>query len=307
MKKVSYFLGAALLLAANCVFVSCDKDNSETPTIDVLINDSRRTTIEVEYNATVKLEITWEAAGKIESIELDRKVNGSGGNVPGFPKKSGFSTDTKDQWKDEAITNPNGETACTITYSAKVIDKNEGEAGAQTKTQDITITFKAKGTVVDTYGDINTVTSVTLASASSANANKSAFTVTGSTFAVAESGASASDFIYFQGSSNGQTLASPENIKGQTTLTYASGEVKKWGTIKTTKLAKLSGVTASDFDGMTNDKLITEKVTSISTQIANQLAAGDIVGFITDDGKKGMIKVISAANNAMNVAIKIQK
>lgn len=146
MKKVSYFLGAALLLAGSYVFVGCGGDDSATPTIDVLLNGTRQNSIEVEYDATVKLEITWKAEGNIDKIDLNKKVGGSGSNVQGYPKSSGFKLDTEDTYTVDVTNDSGGTTAYTVVFSTSVTDKNSGDAGAQTTTQDITITFKAKGT-----------------------------------------------------------------------------------------------------------------------------------------------------------------
>jgi len=314
MKKVSYFLGAALLLAASYSFVSCgDKEDADDASFEAKMTPTGGETKigftqTFDYDAEVSLEITWKVPGKIDNLTLSIDYPDGSNKVPtGFPKKSDFKTDTEHTWvSPEKFTCPTSmqSTGCTYVLTAGVTDKNSGEAGARTGSQKITIKFNPKGGGGDTDSPINTVTSVELESITTAGVF-GACTVTGTRYKLADAGATASDFVYFQGSQNGQTIASPQNITTQSTLSERT-KVQAWSNIKKTKLAKLTGVSAADFDGMTNDKLIKEKV-SVTTEIANQLAAGDIVGFITDDGKKGMIKVISAGSNKINFSIKVQQ
>ena len=88
MKKVSYFLIAALLVAVNYVFVSCNGDNNAAPTITVNINGTDQNSTEVENNVTVNVRLNFEAEGGIDQIDIEKvDSNGTGGNITGFPKK----------------------------------------------------------------------------------------------------------------------------------------------------------------------------------------------------------------------------
>jgi hypothetical protein len=82
-----------------------------------------------------------------------------------------------------------------------------------------------------------------------------------------------------------------------------------WGTKHTTKIKKLTTVTTSEFDAMTKDELIVEKVTgsTVSGESADNVQAGNIIGFITDAGKKGLIKVNSASSSQITITVKVQK
>ena len=318
MKRVNLFFIAAV--AATCVFVGCNKDDSDAPDIDVLINGSRRTSIEVDADQAVQLEITWTAKGKIDKIELERSIGGTGVNVPGFPKLKDFETEggTKsdvEHFFTTTVSCPaaNQTAGLEIKYTAKVTDKNSGEAGVQSKSQEITIKFRAAAPVA---GEINTHSNVTVGSLDHAGSSNSACaSIDGTTYAVvgiSTANQAQVDFIYFDGNAannRDKSLAAPTN-SSVGSLSNVSG----WTNKNATKLGLLSSVTASQFDGATTDELITTAVTTtaVNADIVSKLAANQVIGFITASGKKGLIKVISIdqssdAANSIKISIKVQK
>jgi len=134
MKKLSMLIIAAML-AAGMMFVGCNKDEIDPPTITIFLDGSMRNTIEVEADKSVSMKVEWEAKGDIKRIEFD-VVGGS--NVSGYPKERDFIAKTL---HNETITvnSPNATEGGVIKYTTKVYDKED-----QSTNKEIIITFKKK-------------------------------------------------------------------------------------------------------------------------------------------------------------------
>jgi len=279
MKKVSYFLMAALLVAANCVFVSCGEDNA-APTITVNLNKTDQNSITVENDETVTVKIDFEAAGGIDQIEIDKIDNdGSGSNVTGFPKKSGFVSKTTDK-----ITLPDvtfsGKDGGTIKFNVKITDKSKTP---QSTTQLITINFKKDGgpIVVDEFE-----TSAAYEIGFNANnAFGSFFSVSNKQVlkvADATSAQASVDFVFFYGSTNKGTVAAPNDSD----VPSMFSAVTNWSTKNATKFKKVAGADASNPIAWWNDNINTA-----SASKANNLAVNDVIIFQTAGGTKGAFVV----------------
>ncbi len=302
MKKVSYFIVASLFLASTA-FVSCSKDDDiEKPSIIINLNGTDQQKITVDQGATVTYRIDYNAPGKLKQIDF-KQVNGS--NLTGFPKTSGFKSDVSDQITGTFPTNVAG----TIKYITEVTDK-EG----QSTNKEIEIVVNA----TSTSNPINEWLSKTLGSlAHSTTTGSSCASATGDVWLLpaAKTNSNKVDFIYFNGATNKQSIAAPSNSDVQNLASSSADKVSTWTTKNDTKLSKLS-ITAAEFDAISNDAVINEKVTTttVTGNIVSNLAAGDVIGFITastsvSPGKKGLIKIESfdTANNNAVVSIKVQK
>lgn len=298
MKRVSLFVIAAVV-AVSSVFVSCSKEEKDPPTITVNLNGTDKIEIEVNANQDVTARIDFNAEAEIKQIDID-EVNGT--NLSGYPKTSGFDSKTRHQATVTIPARVNTSVDAEVKLNVKVTDKDDKSANRQ-----ITIKFKKVA------GNIDKWLNKSLGSLShTGSANSACASIDGTTYAVvgiSTTNQAKVDFIYFNGSSNPFALAAPTNSSVGTL-----SNVSSWSTKNATKLAKLASITASQFDACENDELITTNVTStaVSADIVTSLAAGNIVGFITASGKKGLIKVISTntssdANQSVTIDIKVQR
>ena len=312
MKRVNSLLIAAFV-AASAMFVGCEKDEKDPPTVNVKLDGTDRTEIVVDYSATktsVAAVIDCKADAELKKIEFD-KVGGN--NISGFPLESGFTSKTFHQISHTFQAPADRSQDVIEQFTVKVTDKDNNSANKQIK-----ITWKKDNStpVEPEYGEINTFDNVTLGSlAHTGSSNSACASIDGNTYAVVGITAANQakvDFIYFDGNAannRDKSLASPTNSN----VGSLSG-VESWTTKNNTKLGKLSSVTVNAFDDCDDDELITTNVTAtaVAADIVSQLAANDVIGFIAANGKKGLIKVISvdqssAASNKVIIKIKVQK
>jgi len=153
------FLVVAAFFAVSSVFVSCNKDDSDPPTIDVTVMSGGSANPDNEFDAgtlvgneftatTVTVKITWKADGEISRIDLDAVSSAPLTDLTGtYPMTSGFKSKTEhsDEFK---ITYPSGKDPykddVTFEYTTKVADNNKGDEGTQTTDLlKITVKFKA--------------------------------------------------------------------------------------------------------------------------------------------------------------------
>ena len=313
MRQVSKFFIAALVAANGMLAVSCDKikDLFNTPTITVNINGQDRTELEIEVGEAVNLRIDYKAEAGLSRIEFEQE---NGGNLTGFPKTSGFDNTNNHQYQGTIPASLL--TVGTKRFTTRVTDKDD-----QSANKTITITVKEESGGGDDNpqpGDpINTWTNKTLGSLAHASTAGSSFaTSDGSVYSIADAKTNSGkvDMIYSNGASYPLALLAPNLDAIGSLPENSSNRVETWTTRNATKLAKLSNVTVADFDGCTDDKLIVEKVTNaaVSANNVTNLAANNIVGFITAGGKRGLIKVIStdtssSANQSITITVKVQK
>jgi len=134
----------AAYVAASAMFVSCNDEDADPPTIRVMLNGTVQNAITVDAHEVVVMEIEWRAdeGTRLDRIELDRVP---GANV--FPPiTSGFSPNNNfHQLRDFNVflDDPDITTNQTVTYRTKVTDKN----GNSFTNPDIVITFRAPGAV----------------------------------------------------------------------------------------------------------------------------------------------------------------
>ena len=310
MKKVSFFIVAALF-AASSVFVGCSSDPSDPPTITIRFDGNNSSTgvfapDDLYVGDQVGVELDFKAPGKIKEIRI-AKASGTGENPPGtYPMTSGFNGETIHQVKWTVT----GAAVGSVKYTADVTDKDKE---AQSDTKIIEISFKERPPV---WGDINTWADKTLGSlVHTSTAGSSCASIDGTVYSIADAKTNSAkiDFIYSDGATYPYMISAPDFSAIQSYPTGSPNAISSWTTKNATKLAKLS-VTVTQFDACDNDELITTAVTdaAVTADHVDNLAANDVVGFITAGGKRGLIKVISTdrssdANRSMKLSIKVQE
>ena len=268
----------------------------------VSINGGVRNAFTVDEGTAVNLIIDYSAPAGIKRIEF---VKGSA-NVTGFPITSNFSTSTTHKY--QGAIPASFLTVGANTFTTKVIDNADKQAE-----QTITIT-------VEGGEPINTWTNRTLGSFVHASTAGSSFaTSNGTVYSLgdAKTNSGIIDIIYLNGSQNPFALVAPNfaaigNLPGNNNN---PNRVEAWDHRNATRFARLSNVTAQQFDACINDRLIVQHVTTaaVTANSVTNLAANNIVGFITAGGKRGLIKVVStntgstAANESITIDVKVQQ
>jgi hypothetical protein len=115
-------------------------------------------------------------------------------------------------------------------------------------------------------------------------------------FGQAQSNSSNVDFVYADGGLHSPFVA------------FNFDYIDNWGSYNATQLKRLTNVSVSEFESMTNALLI-EKVTtsSVTGGSVDNVTSGNIIGFITINGQKGLIKVNSVSYMQIDITVKVQK
>src|SRR5690554_2268637 len=167
---------------------------------------------------------------------------------------------------------------------------------------------------IEVESNIESFTAVLMGSYDDANLGSFFSTVTGKVYKITPAGENSEliDFAYFYGSTNEATISAPDNddVFG-TGDGRVFGPVTSWATRLETRFTKISAenLTVADFDVAENDEIITENEAEELSKMVNKLQDGDLVFFVTDDGKKGIFKVAELDTEAKTITIdvKVQK
>src|SRR5690554_2216186 len=169
---------------------------------------------------------------------------------------------------------------------------------------------------IEVESNIESFTAVLMGSYDDANLGSFFSTVTGKVYKITPAGENSEliDFAYFYGSTNEATISAPNNddVFG-TGDGKVFGPVTSWATCLETRFTKISAenLTVAEFDAADNDEIITENEAEAEelSKMVNKLQDGDLVFFVTVDGKKGIFKVADLDTEAKTITIdvKVQK
>lgn len=288
-KQPLKFLIAFAALAL--VFTSCEEDLTDPipPTIkffagtDLITEDVTVTTGET-------IGFSWQVTAGDANLETFSLRLGSD-DIDGF---SDLEID-KDEYED---------TFDTVFYTAGdyvftfIAEDKDGE----TTTEKITVTVESASSPIETY-------TITLGSYD-ASTGSSFASIDGSvlSWSDATSNSSKIDFVYFYGSSNGATVAAPDDSDVDAVFDLSSWATKNGTTFSSTS------VTATEFDEMTDDAVIS--TVSGTDSKANQLSVGDVFAFVTastsdNPDKNGLVKVVSidgtTGSGTIDLVVKVQE
>ncbi len=115
------------------------------------------------------------------------------------------------------------------------------------------------------------------------------------------------DFIFAYGSTSHYYIGAPSNSD----IAISHTSIANWTTKNATVIA-ITSVTATQFDAITDDVAIVAATANISGTKANDLSSGNVFAFITVDGKKGLVKVVSTegtigADRKITLEVKVQQ
>ena len=166
---------------------------------------------------------------------------------------------------------------------------------------------------IEVESNIESFTAVLMGSYDDANLGSFFSTVTGEVYKITPAGENSEliDFAYFYGSTNEATISAPDNDDVFGTGDKVFGPVTSWTPRLKTRFTKISAqnLTVAEFDAAEDDEIITENEAEELSKMVNKLQDGDLVFFVTADGKKGIFKVADLDTKAKTITIdvKVQK
>lgn len=167
-----------------------------------------------------------------------------------------------------------------------------------------TITTTAPSNPIETY-------SMKIMGAQGSSTGSSFASVNGEVYSLADAKTNAVkiDWLYFYGATNMATLASPKDNDAASVFNDPTNGLATWSVRNNTLFKKVSD--AINWDNITNDEVIVAQTASGVTETkVNTLAANNILAFITESGKKGLIRVesITGTNDGtIKISVKVQK
>jgi hypothetical protein len=293
MKKTRLILGIALIGLLG-FFTSCEEDETiPLPTI-TFTNDVDSVQLEPGDSAhTITGTIT--ADGDLNYVKYF-KVTDQGETqldmVEEFddPQNYNFSYTVTDIGQD-------------MTIKVEVTDEEN-----QTVSRNFDINFTPPEDVINSYTE-------KILGSYDANKGSSFASVDGTVYTWDDAKANSGkiDYLYYYGSTNGATLAAPNNSTAEDVYPGLSNwEIRNATKFKTTDLS------TEDFDGMSSkdDSQIVSAADGADQTAINSLSEGDVIAFLTASTsehpeKKGLVKVVTiegtGGNSTMEIAVKVQK
>ena len=298
MKKIIFSL-LALLIAGTTLFTSCKKssDTTQPPTIHFLAG-AGLTSADVSVNTGTQLSFgisASAASGKLTQLLVQRIFNGK--TVKVFDSTTISSTSYS-----VTLTETMQPSAGTETWIFTIFDDSGNTAA---------VNLVVTTTVVVAYGDVNSWTGILLGSyqnvsngSSFASSNGTVYTITN-----AKTNCTLIDWLYYYGAVNSATIAAPNDADAGTVFVGANG-LSTWSHLNATTFKKVTDV-ISNFDGISNDSIVLiETQTGVTATSVTSLAVNDILAFITEPGKKGLLKVTAidpGAAGTITYNVKVQK
>lgn len=301
MKKLSFAVIALTVFFA-AFFSGCEDETTAVgPSLELFGGAYIDEDVTVEPGQEIKF--SWLGSkGDANLSSFAIQVNNL--SVPGFPV-----TDL-----------PNDNYRDSVTLEAQA---NEGAyvyLFILTDNDDLADSISLTITVEEAWEPVNTWSDKTLQVASSGgNNNNNCASVDGTLFSYNDGTADANlqtkaDFVYYYlggnatdaGTNGRAVMAAPSAVSSVINSGYAD-----WTTKNATSFYDVS-VSTTDFDGMTDDELILANVTGTATHVVEGLVVGDVVGFETVGGKKGMFKVTAllpgwGITQSITITIKVQQ
>lgn len=296
MKKLNYLLSLLVVVGMAFSFTSCEEDGDPVPpTLTFAGGDYTDADATVEPGATVMFSWTAQSGdAKLDkfTIKLGNAwvVDSDNYEWNGEEDPANWDNDTYVGSASFAAGADGDEHVFTFTVTDK-----DGETAEKV----ITITVEGSGNPISTY------TAKLMGAQSNATYGSFLDAETGTVYLLADARANASavDVFYYFGSSNEASFAALDDTDANEFSIISDAA---WTTRNSTKFVTTS-VTAADFTAMTDDSGFTFDASASSV---TQLAAGDVVGFVTVDGKKGLIhvdEIVTGGDGSITIDIKIQE
>lgn len=300
MKKILLFSALSIALTS-VIFVGCKKDEETKPAPTITFTNNVSSS-EINFATqpdpyTVTFIVTVAAEGEISTFTAKKKVSGTTTNIT--PAPADFSGKTSYTY------NYSGSFTANDTYPVELIFSVTDKAD-QTTEKTFTVTKKA----LVAYGAISTYTAKLMGAQGSATGSFFA-TTNGNVYIQtdAKTNSGLIDFLYFYGATKSAALAAPDDADAGTIFNNGTTGLQTWATKNKTRFVT-STVTSSAFDTFSNDSAIVANVSAPVDTKEYSLATGNVIGFKTQAGKKGLIRVDainSGASGDITITVKVQQ
>lgn len=308
MNKLKSLFLLGLVAISSATFVSCEKNNNDdpsTPKPSVAMVKPASTETSVVQGGTVDVQVLAAAAdAKLKTF----KVQFSTGGGPFADYGDAFNGGTNDTTLNEDNytyyrTLPTLEGTGTITYKFIAIDK-DGNEGSTTLKINVTATPGS---------DINAYSAKLMGGQSNTTYGSFMDANTGVVYKIANAKANAAvvDLVYYYGATNLATFAAPDDADAMSVYGSGASALSTWSVRNATKF-EATTLTEATFNGIDNDLTLTTAygLTNPANSEVNNVEAGDVLRFLTVDGKKGFVLVKSLSvggSGSVNIDVKIEK
>jgi len=297
-KRLSIVFG--LLAAGMLMFTSCSDDSSEPGDINPSMNFVGGTgytsadvtlTTGTAFTVGINASSSTESNAKLTNFKITRVFN----NKPEVVLDSTFN---KDQFSIDWDFNANPEVG-TENFIFLITDKD-----GKTKQLNFVVTTQAAA------GPINAF-SMKILGAQGSTTGSSFASIDGSVYSLADAKANAAkiDWLYFNVTSIHATLAAPDDAAAATVFTNDLNGLQEWAVKNPTRFKKVTD--AIDWDNINDDAVIVAQTASgVTLTKVDNLAASDVLAFVTATGKKGLIKVNSISGTSagtITISVKVQQ
>ncbi|MDP4282402.1 MAG: hypothetical protein Q8867_09685 [Bacteroidota bacterium] len=299
MKKLSWLL-SGMIVAAFMLVTSCSKDDStdtsdQKPSLTLQVGSSytsANTTVTVKTPLLIGIRAmsNSSSSSKLSELILTRTFNGTTSTYDTVFSSTTYNVDF------------------TLLANSQVGTENfvftiKDKAG-QTNTLTLVITTTAIA------GNINTYTMKILGAQN--NTTGSSFASSNGTVYVlsdAKANSTLIDWLYYYGASDLATIAAPNDAHAAEIYNSTTSGLQTWTKLNATKFKLITDNV--DFDAIGDDSVIVSQTASgVTATRVPTLSASKLIAFVTEGGKKGIMKVESIdGTNAgtMTISVKVQE
>jgi hypothetical protein len=297
MKKLSVLI-LSIMLVGSAFLTSCSKSSTTTvngPNIHFLAGAGYISADQsVSISTPLKFGISAQQGdGKLKRFFVQRTFQGHTATVADSAiSATSFTTDLITTAQALA-----GQEVWVFT----IFDNNGGSEA---------VTLTITTTPVTTYGPITSYTNTILGSWNNSSIGSSFASSNGNVYKLAEAKVNYTliDWLYYYGATNHATIAAPDDAAAMTVFVGTNG-LSSWTHRNDTKFQKV--VNAINWSSIQNDSLILIETSGASATSVTSLNVNDVLAFITEAGKKGLIKVtaITGLNDAGTITydVKVQQ
>jgi 5-hydroxyisourate hydrolase-like protein (transthyretin family) len=303
-------------------FVSLSEVNTET--IAVIVTDSDGQTKEISLNITtlpdLKPTINFKSGAAYISADATLNVDEefligitassntvSGKNLANLKVTRTYNNAIWFVWDTTLNTAYFG---CDFSFLALNVAGNETIAFKVTDTDGETQEIALNITTEETGGQINYFVQKILGAQQ--NINGCAFASSdGFVYHLADAKINSDkvDWVYFYGVISFAAIAAPDDVTAGTVYNDPVNGLQTWFVTNSTRFKKIT--TVVDWDAITNDATILQLTEEgVTESKINNLTVGDIIGFKTEPGKFGLIRVDNITGTSagtIEISVKVQQ
>lgn len=298
MKKLIVFL-AITGLSALLFLTGCEKDDTPVgdPTINFLaeqgfISSDATLPVNSEFKVKIAAFMNNETEAKLTALKISRT----------FTQASRADWDTtltinKEESIQYELTFTTVDAVGSELLEVQVVDENS-------RTDEVSLT-------ITTEEDIDEFEMRILGSYNNLTVGSSFASIDGNVYTQQEAfnNQAKIDFLYWYGASTLATIGAPDDPNANLVYTNAIYGLPQWTTKNSTRF-NTTVLTDSDFDAISIAADIFTYVGTPSDTRIGLLAVSDVIGFETESGKRGLIRVkeiVAGTDGQITIDVKVEK